>query len=726
MNVTDDEAETDAILASLLAQLDNLESQQHESITFVHDQFQKQRQAVDALRKSVRDAESVIHQKRFSRQRAKIKRLKELKAAGTPRRHSAAPGVPSRFLLEALKENKSPPARKAVTSGKTEKTSGENKVAAAATPLLASGSTPTGMGVSRRRSVRFATDIEEIPLVGESPVSDHDDVDIVMMGGDDDGHPASASPLAPVAPPMETPESRRAGKKPATTETVVDTQGVEAAEKATKVEKRSRPAKMRPTRGGGSRGRGGTMRGTISGRPRGGGAIRSISPRPSSHELEPAVAPTPRSTAPTRGYGTARRAQPFKRGGATSRSSSSARGSDASEGTSAPMPATKTSSMLDLPSRFIAVNTPGPSTLLDDWDLEGTPLSALPAGAGVARTGSSPLKPLPPPRSKGKAVESPRRNSKRLQTQDLPPRPFLFSSKDLRAIFGGGNPGSIIANVTPEGQRNAVVEYASYICLSLDAHFDPPGTMCDNAAILDVDGQEDPLDSQTVYPVWRKVGKAWLYCGDYTQGKREMVSVGAWKNSNEGVKKYWAKKVQETEWGREFLVRKGLRGHGEIKNNSVADVLGYFEMVGFLLLPVDTIEGEAGAVQNKPRLLIVVESYFSLHPRVRYHRSIANVQGRMTIEKAFAFLPPPSTSKLSTAPPTTAWLPKPKRSTPPASYCAPWAILGRITSPSSREHLFWPRATQSHPRSSKLRPHSARGNAVALKQALKRKRKRRK
>lgn len=446
------------------------------------------------------------------------------------------------------------------------------------------------MRVSRRHILKFATDIKDATLVHESPANNHDD-DIVMMGSDDDDddHPVSVSPTAPVAPPMEIPESRRAAEKPAATKVVTE----EAAEKAAEVEKKRRLIpKMRPTRGR-LRGRGGAaMRGITSRKSLRGSIIGSTSSRSNSHEIESVIAP------PARRYGTARRAQPFKKGGATTRSSSSAMGSDGSGDIS--MPAIKTTPLLGGASGFVAVNTPtppigsGPSNWADDWQQEdGTPISALPAGAGVARAGSSPLKSLPPPRSKGKAVESPStpgENSKRIQAQqDLPPNPVLFSTKDLKAIFGGGNPASTIANVTSEGQQNAVVQYASYICLTSDAHFDPPGTMCDNAAMLDIDGQEDPLDSETIYPVWKKVGKAWMYCGDYTQGKREMVSVFTWKNSNEAVKKYWAKKVQETEWGREFLVRKGFRQHGEIRNNSVAEVLGYFSIVR-IFLPANNME----------------------------------------------------------------------------------------------------------------------------------------
>lgn len=558
---------------SLINQLDDLESQQSESIAIVHDQLQKQRQAIDALRKSVRELERVIRQRRFSRQRTKIKRLKKLKAAGTPVYRSATPVASGKLLFG--KENWSPIVKPTT-----------------AIPGSAPDSTPTGMGISGQQSgVKVTTDTEEATLVGESPVNNHVD-DIVMMDSDDnDDHSVSTSPHAPVAPPMEITGSRRAGKKPATTEPV-NTVAKEVAEKAAEVEKQRRPVlKMRPTRGGGPRGRGGTMRGNTSRLPKGGGTMGSTSSRSDSQEPEPVVAP------PVRGYGTARRAQPFKKGGAT-RSSSSAMGSDTGE--NIPTPVNKVTSLLSSSSRFVAVNKPtppmgsGPSNWLDDWQMEdGTPLSALPAGASVARTSTSLQKSLPPPRFKGKDVESPespKKNYKRLHNQpDLPANPVLFSAKDLRAIFGGGSPGSIIVNVAKEGQQNAVVEYASYICLSPDAHFDPPGTMCDNAAVLDVDGQEDPLDSETVYPVWKKVGKAWMYCGDYTQGKREIVSVNTWKNSSAVVKKHWAKKVQETEWGRESLVRKGFRHHGEIKNNSVAEVLGYFAIVR-VSLPANSIK----------------------------------------------------------------------------------------------------------------------------------------
>lgn len=325
------------------------------------------------------------------------------------------------------------------------------------------------------------------------------------------------------------------------------------------------------------------MRSITSRQPKGGSVVDSISSRPDSREHEPVVAPPP-----ARGYGTARRAKPFKRSGAAARSSSSAMESDTGE--NIPTPRAKPTSLLSSVSGFGAFSRPTPPTgpgrsnWIEDWQTEnGAPLSTLPAGAGVVRTGSSPLKSLPPPRSKDTTMESPgssRRNSKRLHTeQDLPAYPALFSSKDLRAIFGGGNPGSVIVNVTKEGQQNAVVEYPTYICLSPDAHFDPPEAMCDNAAILDVDGQEGLPDSQAVYPVWKKVGKAWMYCGDYTQGERETVSVDTWNNSNISVRKYWAKKIRDTEWGREFLVRKGFRLPGEMRNIPIAEILGYFSIV---------------------------------------------------------------------------------------------------------------------------------------------------
>lgn len=500
----------------------------------------------------MREAESVIHQKRFSRQRAKIKRLRKLKAAGTPVYHSVTPSKPV-----AEKENWSPIVK--VTT---------------ATPRLASGSTPPGMSISRQKIVRFATDIEEVTQAGESPANNYDD-NMIMDSDDDDDHSLSVSLVAP----MES----HGGEKSTTTESVVDIIAKGAAEKANEVEKKSRSFhKMRPTRAK-PLGRGGTVMGTTSRQFKGGSVVGSTSSRPDSHEHEPVIAPPP-----ARGYGTARRAKPFKRGGAAIRSSSSAMESDTGE--NIPTPTAKATSLISSASGFGDFSRPTPpmgpgrSNWIEDWQAEdGTPLSALPAGAGVVRTGSSSLKSLPPPRSKNTAMgspESPNKNSKRLHAeQDLPAHPVLFSSKDLRAIFGGGNPGSIIANVTIEGQQNAVVEYPAYICLSPDAHFDLPRTMCDNAAILDVDGQDDPPDSQTVYPVWTKVGKAWMYCGDYTQGKREMVSVDTWKNSNITVRKYWAKKIRDTEWGREFLVRKGFRLHGEMRNISIAQILGYFSIV---------------------------------------------------------------------------------------------------------------------------------------------------
>lgn len=451
-----------------------------------------------------------------------------------------------------------------------------------------------------------------------------------MMGGDDedDNHPLSVSPpnsppdspAAPVAPPMETPEARKAVKKPAVVDKVTESATTKAVDKAAETEEKSRHAhKMRPTRGR-NWGRGGI----IVRKPQRSSVIGSTSSRSNSHEVENVTAP-PASRG--RGIGTAMRSRPFKRG-TLARSVSSTEGNDMSE------VVTKTLARSGSPTGFVAVNTPhppvgaGPSNWLDDYQTEdGLPLSSFAAGAGMPRATGSPSKPLPPPRSRGQEETSGsgKKNSKLLQSkQDLPAAPVLFSFKDLRKIFGGGNPGSIMASTTQDGRVNAVVKYSAYICLSPDAHFDPPGTMCDNAEMLDIDGEEDPLDGDTIYPVWKKIDKMWMYCGDYTQGLRRTVPAEKWRNSNEAVRKYWAKKVQETEWGRDFLVMRGFRRHGEIKNNTVQEVMGYFDLVSALPI-VDSVfsykrktqlnERDGGGVS--PIIAFFIILCFSLRPVVR-------------------------------------------------------------------------------------------------------------
>lgn len=545
-----------------------------------------------------------------------------------------------------------------------------------------------------------------------------------MIGGDDEdhNHPVSISPpdspAAPMAPPMETPEARRTGKKPVTIEKVVESVAEKAAEKV--AEAKPRPVqKMRPTRG-----RGGSKAAT-SRRSQGGSVIGSTSSRSNSHEAESVAAPPPRG----RGIGTATRSRPFRRGGGMVKSVSSNEGNDTGEAISTPMVA-KASSKPDVSSGFVAVNTPhpplgaGPSNWLDDY--ENLPLSSFPAGGGNPRPAGSPA--LPPPR--GQTVASPgtqKRNPKRLQPQqDLPEEPVLFSLKDIRVIYGGGNPGSIIANVTQGGQQDAVVEYASYICLSPDAHFDPPGTMCDNAEMLDIDGQEDPLDSDTIYPVWRKIGKMWMYCGDYTQGARRMVPVQTWKNSSEIVRKFWAKKVQDTEWGREFLVRKGFRRHGEIKNNSVQEVLGYFALVCVSLPQVIFLAVKWGAQLNRKYnnrhitdyYIFSVDLCFPLH--FIYLSSILSLTScRPTTKKASGSLPLPLTSKPSTALLTTSWSTKLTCSTLLVFYSPPFLPSNPTASLQTRVFLS-SQPAQLHLRLLKLSLLSARGNVVALKRRRRR------
>lgn len=105
----------------------------------------------------MRKAESVIHQKRFSRQRAKIKRLKELKAASTPSSHNVTPVTSAIKYLGTPQEKKLVLAEKRDANGKTNGSPSGNKVSAT-TPAFAS-SMLTGMGRSDNRILNFATDI---------------------------------------------------------------------------------------------------------------------------------------------------------------------------------------------------------------------------------------------------------------------------------------------------------------------------------------------------------------------------------------------------------------------------------------------------------------------------------------------------------------------------------------------------------------------------------------
>jgi hypothetical protein len=291
---------------------------------------------------------------------------------------------------------------------------------------------------------------------------------------------------------------------------------------------------------------------------------------------------------------TGRRSRPYKRGG-TTRASVSSMDEDEETQFTPIIPSSRKPG-------FTAVNTP--RTWADDHGLEAEnrAISSFPAGAGPAST----KKPIPP--------------AKRVD------QVALFTPKDLRGIYGGGNPGLICATVKAEDIARAVIRTRNYICLSPDAHFKPPGTICDNAEMLDIYGQDDPIDRRVAtVPVLRKVDKLWMYCGNYKVGDRRMVTLAEWHEGGENVKKHWAKKVQDTEWGREWLVRKGWLVHGEIRNVSLDEILGYFRIVG----------------------------YFP-----PWHaQQITNIYDKTspTTRKASASRPPRSTSMNTTMSPTTRW-----------------------------------------------------------------------
>lgn len=144
---TDDESDTDAILASLLSKLDELEHQQHETVSAITDQLQKQRREVDTLRKSVHEVKNVIHKKRYSRQKAKIKRLKALKT-GTP---LVSPSITPKQLdsasVEPVPQDAAVVSENRDVKVKWKKGGGGGNAGFKGMPLLASSSTLSGMRV---------------------------------------------------------------------------------------------------------------------------------------------------------------------------------------------------------------------------------------------------------------------------------------------------------------------------------------------------------------------------------------------------------------------------------------------------------------------------------------------------------------------------------------------------------------------------------------------------
>ncbi|KAH0614194.1 uncharacterized protein H6S33_006080 [Morchella sextelata] len=543
-------AATSDITSSLLTEIDALEKaeresaeafrlQQQQSEEAFRMQEQRRQRHIDTLRKLARHSDTILHQQHVARQKARIKRLQKTAteaAEGTPATVKQA--EPKKSIATAASTAASTPiatvvatplaAKVATTSATKANTSASISTTKAAT---ASASRPSTAAAAAPQALRDAQQDTTMAM------DDDDDADYYTLPLPP---PAQAAPVAPMT--VEAPKATPKPLIPPSKQTKQGggTTGGSASEtSAAATSKPPRPVqKMVPSRGRPTRGRG-ISRGRI--------AISSSSSSSSSSNGSPEPEEVP--NIPRRGgLGvTGRRSRPYKRGGTTRASVSSVDEDEETQFTPI-IPSSRKPG-------FTAVNTP--RTWADDHGLEAEnrAISSFPAGAGPAST----KKPIPP--------------AKRVD------QVALFTPKDLRGIYGGGNPGLICATVKAEDIARAVIRTRNYICLSPDAHFKPPGTICDNAEMLDIYGQDDPIDRRVAtVPVLRKVDKLWMYCGNYKVGDRRMVTLPEWREGGENVKKHWAKKVQDTEWGREWLVRKGWLVHGEIRNVSLDEILGYFRI----------------------------------------------------------------------------------------------------------------------------------------------------
>lgn len=517
-------AATSAIISSLFTQLDTLEKAQHESA----EALRLQQQHSETLRRSIRDIERVLHQQHVARQRSRIKKLHK----------TATEAVEASPATEKQAE-----AKKNITTTATAKEA----------TILAPKSTTPPTTISAPKAITIPANTSTISSTSRALQDAQQDTTMSMAMDEDDAEYYSLPPPPPPPPvpapapvaPMTT-ETPKASPKPLFSPVKQTPQSKDMAGAASKasVVSKSKPIrpvqKMVPSRGRPTRARGVT-RGRI--------AISSCSSsNRSSPEAEEVPSPPKRGGI---GIGTGRRSRPFKRGSVRASVSS------ADENEEPQFTPILSSSRR---GGFTAVNTP--RTWVDDLEAENRSPSNPPSGAGP-----SSKKPIPPPRSR------------RAADVDTPDEVALFSVKDLRAIYGGGNPWSICATVKPEDMAHAVVRTRNYICLSPDAHFKPPGTICDNAEMLDIYGQEDPVGNRlAAIPVFRKVNTSWVYCGHYKVGERRMVSVDEYHEGSKIVRNHWAKKVKDTEWGREWLVRKGWLVHGEIRNVTLTEVLGFFDI----------------------------------------------------------------------------------------------------------------------------------------------------
>lgn len=237
------------------------------------------------------------------------------------------------------------------------------------------------------------------------------------------------------------------------------------------------------------------------------------------------------------------------------------------------------------PPRSSPERTPSPPIILDDESVQGfstskfvainhapakpahpePTLSSLPAGI----SGTPTSKPLPP------AASQRRTPSSRALATNLPTTPTLFSMRALKVLLGAGSPTKTVAKVTTD-----LLGCEYYICFSQDLHFNPPAQVGADAELVDIYGKETPLLA-TVYPVFKRINKSFMYCGDYQVGSCKIIPHRVWQNSSESVRRAWAIKIQETRWGRELLQEKDFLAAGEVRNITVQEVLCYFDIVRF-------------------------------------------------------------------------------------------------------------------------------------------------
>ncbi|KAL7275410.1 hypothetical protein RUND412_001638 [Rhizina undulata] len=157
-----------------------------------------------------------------------------------------------------------------------------------------------------------------------------------------------------------------------------------------------------------------------------------------------------------------------------------------------------------------------------------------------------------------------------------------FSQDIVKRVFGNsGNIYTTFVNIDDEGLNTQMIDCETYILISPNNHPDcppPPPDIGKNGFLLDISGAEEipEIDHDKDFPAFRRDSNSLVYLGNYKLGERKIMAGDDFEGIPQMVRDFWMNKIQNSQWGRDFLVEMGFVGASMVGDFSFKEIEGFF------------------------------------------------------------------------------------------------------------------------------------------------------